>query len=230
MPTILLVKTSSMGDVIHNLPILADISAHVPEAVYHWVVEEAFAEIPAMHPRVEKVIPVATRRWRRRLFRPHTWREIGECRRLLRQYTYDYIIDTQGLIKSALLASWAQGPIYGMNRQSAREGLAAVFYRYRFDIPRDLHAVDRNRMLAAQTFAYQQPESPPDYGINTQGQPIDEPGLPERYLVCLHGSSRASKLWPELNWLQLAGQLHAKGIRVVFPWGNQAEHERACRG
>ncbi len=229
MPRILLVKTSSMGDVVHNLPILADINAHVAEASFHWVVEEAFAEIPLMHPLVSSVIPVATRRWRKRLFLPRIWAEIHDCRQQIRQTPYDYIIDSQGLIKSAILTRWAQGPVYGMDRTSARESFAARFYQHRFHIATGRHAVARNRELAARVFGYDLPGATPDYGINIECHLDTDLKLPDRFVVCLHGTSRESKLWPEQYWQDLAARLDGYGIQVVLPWGSTDEQQRANR-
>ena len=100
MTRILLIKSSSMGDVIHNLPIVADIRTRYPDSELHWLVEEAFADIPLMHPGVNRVIPVALRRWRKSLYRPQTWREMRAFRAGLAQTNYDFILDTQGLLKS----------------------------------------------------------------------------------------------------------------------------------
>ena len=104
MLNILLVKTSSMGDVIHALPSVSDIVEHFPAAKVDWVVEENFAELPALHPGVRRVIPVAVRRWRRNLLNPASWREMSAFRRTIQAENYDLIIDSQGLIKSALIA------------------------------------------------------------------------------------------------------------------------------
>src|SRR5689334_1139506 len=119
MPAILIIKTSSLGDVVHNLPIVADIVRNVPNAQIDWVVEEAFADVPAMHPSIRTVVPVALRRWRRRLLAPDTWREIRRVRRALRSNHYDLVLDTQGLIKSAVLAACANGPTAGQDAASA---------------------------------------------------------------------------------------------------------------
>ena len=217
-----------MGDVVHNLPILADINAHVAEASFHWVVEEAFAEIPLMHPLVSSVIPVATRRWRKRLFLPRIWTEIRNCRQQIRQTPYDYIIDSQGLIKSAILTRWAQGPVYGMDRTSARESFAARFYQHTFHIATGRHAVTRNRELAARVFGYDLSGATPDYGIDVECLDTNL-RLPDRFVVCLHGTSRESKLWPEHHWQDLAARLDGYGIQLVLPWGSTEEQQRASR-
>ena len=228
MPSILIIKTSSLGDVIHNLPVVTDICKHVPEARIDWVVEEGFVDIPALHPRVDRVIPVATRRWRGALFKPSTWREFGKFRRKLRARDYDAVLDTQGLIKSALLSVLAKGPSYGQDRKSAREPPAAWCYRHTYTVARGRHAVVRNRDLAAQALGYPQPATPPDYGIEPPDEPLPA-DFPKDYVVCLHGSSRASKLWPDEHWIALVAEMSRYDLVSVLPWGNSAEENRAWR-
>jgi len=230
MPQILLVKTSSMGDVIHNLPVIADIRAHYPTASFDWMVEESFAEIPHLHSQVREIIPVAVRRWRKSLFSPNTWGEIRQLNRHLKNTRYDAIIDTQGLLKSAAVATLAHGESFGMNFHSAREPIASLFYQHTFDIPRNQHAVNRNRALAALSLNYQIPESAPDYGLNLVAQRIklaDAFTLPGRYVVFLHGTSRDSKLWPIAHWITLAEQLEKYDLKILLPWSNPAEEGRA---
>jgi heptosyltransferase I len=226
MPRLLIVKTSSLGDVIHNLPILADIRAHHPDMRFDWVVEEGFADLPALHPAVDAVIPVAVRRWRRRLWAPSTWREMASTRKKLRQQRYDFVLDTQGLLKSALIASQARGPLHGQDGASAREPLAALFYGEKHAVARGRHAVARNRQLAAQALGYALPDTPPDYGI--QARPLaPDVTLPLPYVVGLHATSRASKLWPIGHWIELGQRLSTQGLNMLLPWGNESEHQRA---
>lgn len=228
MPKILLVKTTSLGDVIHNLPVVSDLTLALPDANIHWVVEDSFADIPALHPSVTRIIPVSLRRWRRNIYRPSIWCEIAEGLRALRSETYDYIIDTQGLLKSALIASRAKGAVYGQNRGSAREPVASRFYDHGYEIDRNQHAVPRNRQLAAAVFGYESAAMPLNYGI--EHSPRLAPvawSLPSRYVVFLHGTSRDSKLWPIEHWIELGGLLSSTGLAVVLPWGNRVERERA---
>ncbi|RKZ59576.1 MAG: lipopolysaccharide heptosyltransferase I [Candidatus Parabeggiatoa sp. nov. 2] len=162
---ILIVKTSSLGDVIHTLPALTDALKHYPDLQCDWVVEEAFAEIPAWHPAVKRVIPVALRRWRKQPWQ--TWRS-GRWRKFIQTLTcerYDRVIDAQGLIKSAFLTLKARGPRCGLDRHSAREPLAALAYQQRYAIDKNQHAVTRVRQLFAAVLDYPLPDSPPDYGI-----------------------------------------------------------------
>ncbi len=226
MARILLIKTSSLGDVVHNLPAASDIAARMPGAILDWVAEEAFADIPALHPRVSSVLPVATRRWRKTLGRPATWREMARFRRRLQSHTYDVVLDTQGLVKSAVIAWLARGVRCGQDKASAREPLAARFYDRAYPVARRRHAVVRNRELAALAFGYAVPTTPPDYGLVLPSEPLP-PELRCDYVVCLHGTSRASKLWPQAHWVALADALLQRGLTPLLPWGDNAERARA---
>ena len=227
MPKILLVKTSSLGDVVHNLPMVSDIRALFPEAEIDWVVEESFAAIPALHPGVNAVLPVALRRWRKALFARNTFEEIRACIHRLREKTYDIVLDSQGLLKSALIARLAYGSRAGLDRKSAREPLAALLYDYTVAIAKNRHAVERNRLLAGKVLGYV-PETPVDYGITAPDAAL--PWLPEvPYAVFLHATSRDDKLWPEARWEELGAHFSAQGVRCVLPWGNDAEQARSLR-
>ena len=227
MRSILLVKTSSLGDVVHNLPVASDIRARFPQARIDWVVEEGFADIPRLHPAVSRVIPVAVRRWRRNLLSAATWRELRAFRAAVRTESYDLVLDTQGLIKSALMARLALGRRAGYAAEVAREPLAARCYDDTYVIPKNLHAVERNRWLAAAALGVE-PDLPLDYGI--AAAPLAASWLPPTpYCVLLTASSRADKLWPEADWLKLAEALNARGLACVLPGGSAAERERAAR-
>ncbi len=227
MTRILLIKTSSMGDVIHNLPIVADIRTRHPAAELHWLVEEAFADIPALHPGVNQTLPVALRRWRKSLHHPQTWRELRAFRARLAETEYDFILDTQGLLKSGLLARLAHGKRFGLDRGSAREPLASLCYDVAFRVDPHAHAVVRYRALAAQAFALA-PDLALDYGIRAHDLALH--WLPDSpYAVLLHATSRAEKFWPEQHWITLGRALQQRGIVAVLPWGSVAEYECAQR-
>lgn len=227
MNRILLVKTSSLGDVVHNLPVINDILSHNPDAQIDWLVEESFASIPKMHPKVNRVITVATRRWRKHLFDQKTWDEIAQFKSQLGQETYDMVIDTQGLLKSAVMARYANGPKAGFDRKTVRERLAALFYQYTFQISREKHAVDRNRLLAASALGYALPSIVPDYGI--QANSAASIDLPEHFVIGLHGTSKAAKLWPSQHWVGFAHAIAAKDLTLILPWADEAEQARATQ-
>ena len=153
MTAVLLVKTSSLGDVVHNLPVVEDIARACPGVAIDWLVEDAFADVPGLHPSVRRVIPCALRRWRGAPFAAPTRVEWARMRASLGDCRYDLVLDTQGLVKSALLARLAHGPRAGADWASAREPLASLFYGRRYPVPGHWHAVERNRWLAAQALA-----------------------------------------------------------------------------
>jgi lipopolysaccharide heptosyltransferase I len=223
MPRILFVKTSSLGDVVHQCPAVTDAARGIPEARIDWVVEDAFAGIARMHPSVARVIPVAVRRWRRAPWRPAVWREMATFRESLKGARYDVVVDTQGLLKSALITCFASGTKHGMDRASLREPIAARFYDCTHFVSRGLHAVERNRRLTAAALGISlSPEI--EYGLKKTG-PLNE-ALPASYSVLLTMTSRADKLWPETRWIELG---RALALPAVLPWGSDEERARAER-
>jgi heptosyltransferase I len=225
-PRILIVKTSSMGDVVHAMPVVADIRAHFPEATVDWLVEAPFAAIPQLHPGVRRVIPMAWRKWRQQLFSPTTWRAMGALRAELRREPYDMVLDLQGLLKSALWARQAGGPVVGYDRASAREGAAAWLYWRGAAVPRELQAVQRNRLLAAAHLNVMPPTAAPVFGLRAPGQgwkPRDT------YAVLIPNASRASKLWPERHWAAVGKRLKDRGWLPLVLWGRPEEQTLAER-
>lgn len=225
MPAILIIKTSSLGDVIHNLPIVRDIHARVPDARLDWLVEQAYADIPALHPGVRRVIPVALRRWRRAPWRPAVWSAARTFLRTLRSERYDLVLDSQGLLKSAVLGACARGPVAGQDRDSVRERIATVFYQRHYPVARGQHAVTRNRALAALACGYAVPADAPDYGI----APAPSSPTTDRYAVLLHATSRASKRWPDDHWVAIGEELRRLGFAAWLPSGTDAERAHAQR-
>jgi heptosyltransferase-1 len=217
MTDILIVKTSSLGDVVHQMPAIVDAARACPGSRISWVVEESFAPLARLHPFVTEVIPVATRRWRSQFFARETWREIARFRARLREREFDKVVDTQGLIRSAIIARAACGERHGYDGYSIREPLAARFYDVRHAVNRTLHAVSRNRLLTGLSLGYR-PSDEVDYGLTRAPRAGGE-----RYAVLLHGTSRRAKEWRAENWIQTGRWLQAAGLQVLLPWGNDAE-------
>ena len=216
---LLVIKTSSLGDVLQTLPAVSDACRARNDLEIDWAVEAPLAQVPAWHPRVARVIPVNIRRWRR-----HP--DLGEMRRLirdLRSRRYDLVIDAQGLMKSALLGLIAKGPVAGLDFASAREGVATLTYRRRFPVSRDMHAVQRVRTLFASALGYERPAGPADYGL----RPAPRPARPR--LVMLHGATWATKRWPEEYWSELARQALGAGLEAVLRWHDNEERASAER-
>lgn len=225
---ILLLKTSSMGDLVHNCPAVTDILAHYPDAAIDWVAEEAYVPIPQLHPGVRKVIPIAWRRWRKNLFSAQVRGEIRDFLKALRATRYDYVLDSQGLVKSVVIAHLTRrDKIVGGSWTSIREGIASCFYGQRLLISWSRHVVDRCRAIAAGALGYAL-DTPPHYGIHAE--PLLAEWLPSGpYAVLMHAASRPEKLWAEENWLSLGNTLAAQGIVAVLPWGSREEQARSER-
>jgi heptosyltransferase-1 len=224
MTDILFIKTSSLGDVIHHMPALTEAREARPGARFTWLVEEAFAPLVRLHPAVAEVIPVAWRRWRKSLYAPATLAEIAHSLRAIRTHRYDEIVDSQGLLRSAVIARVAKGRRHGYDAASIREPIAAPFYDVRYSVSRDLHAVERNRILSGKAIGYV-PQGAPDFGLVR----ARFPAAGERYAVLLHATARPEKQWPEANWIALGKSLAGQGIDLVLPWGTDAERARSGR-
>jgi heptosyltransferase-1 len=226
---ILIIKMTSLGDVVHMLPALTEASRQVPGLHADWVVEEGYAAIPGWHPAVERVIPSALRRWRRGLGQSATWAEMAAFRRAIQAREYDLVLDAQGLLKSALVTLLARGPHAGLARGSARESLACLAYARRYPAARELHAITRNRLLTAQALGYPMGAAAElRYGLAAP-PPFRVAGLAADYVVCLHGTARAEKEYPEGDWQDLLARVAALGLGLALPWGNEREKARAER-
>jgi heptosyltransferase I len=224
MSDILFIKTSSLGDVIHHMPALTEARRQRPDARFFWVVEEAFAPLVCLHPALAGVIPVASRRWRRQALVPSTWREIAAFRRALRARRYDAVIDTQGLVRSAIIARLAWGRRHGYDADSIRERPASWSYDVRHRVARDLHAIARNRLLTGRALGYA-PDGAVDFGLSRKSLVASGGG----YGLLLHATARPEKEWPEASWIALGQALAARGSALVLPWGTQAEGARSER-
>ena len=227
---ILVIKISSMGDLIHTLPAITDAAHAIPNAQFTWVTEEAFTEIPTWHPNVQKVIPIALRRWRKAIGRTIQQGEWQLFYQTLRATHYDYAIDAQGLLKSACIARLAQShTVGGPDVYSARESWAALVYQQRFSIPKQQHAITRTRQLFSLAFNYPLPDTTPNYGIDLTRFQQNQPNTNKKTIVFIHGSSRHIKCWPESHWITLGHLANRAGFTIHLPWGNQTEAKRAKR-
>ena len=228
---ILLIKTSSLGDVVHALPALTDAAWLVPNLSCDWVVEENFAEIPKWHPIVNKVIPIALRRWRKAPLKALFSGEIRKFWKNLRAEKYDLIIDAQGLFfKSGLLSLIAHGKGCGYDWDSARDKFASLCYRHKFIISKEEHAISRIRELFAQSLGYKIPKREASYAIDLARIGVDlKDNWHGKNLVFVHGTSRDDKCWSEEYWLELTRIATQAGFLVKIPWGSKAELERAER-
>ena len=219
---ILIVRTSSLGDLVHMLPAISDIARHVPGASIDWIVEENFAEVPAWHPAVNEIIPVAHRRWRKSWWSPQTREERARLRKNLDARRYDVVLDMQALMKSVWLVRQTHGERHGLDRRSAREPLASFFYDVRHTVEFWQPAIIRQRKLAAATFGYEY-EGEPDFGLAR----FTESAQVEPYAVIMPSASRDDKLWPADNWHMVFDHLAGQGLALRLLAGNERESERA---
>lgn len=219
---ILIVRTSSLGDLVHMLPAMSDIVRHVPDAQIDWIVEDTFLEIPGWHHGIHEVIPVAHRRWRKHWWSPQTRVARAALKKTLGDRHYDIVLDMQSLMKSVWLVRQTQGQRHGLDRRSAREPLASFFYDIKHTVKFWQPAVTRQRELASLAFNYKY-SGAPDFGLGriTDGVSIGN------YAVIMPSASRDDKLWPEDDWQTVFRHLEDRGLRLKLLSGNAQETARA---
>jgi heptosyltransferase-1 len=248
-PKILLVKLSSLGDVLHNLPIVWDLRKRLPHAQIDWIVEEAYVHLleplktTETFKGIDRIIPVAFRRWRKNLFSISVWRDFFAMRSLLQATSYDVVLETQGLLKSAFVCVLAKksnnAVVAGLGNAteySGYEPLARMFYTESVHVPLKCHAIDRSRWVMCSAFDWpliNRNDEPPRFypqafveQLSTlvfEGLKKTEQGDPIPYLVCFHSTARAAKRWPNEHWVELGEELSRQGYQLVFPWGSEAE-------
>ena len=238
---VLLIKTSSLGDVLHALPAVTDAANAIPGIQFDWVVEAPFAEVPAWHPAVDQVISVSIRRWRKAPLKALLSGEWSAFRSALKARQYDLVLDAQGLIKSGLVTSMARGPKYGLDRHSAREPLTSRFYDHPLAVEKGEHAIVRLRKLFAEAFSYPFPEGESDSGIvspppgrgrvtaqgRSEGKRVGVEEIGVKTILFIHGTTWITKHWPDHYWVELAALVNHAGYQVMLPWGNDREKQRA---
>ncbi|MDX8379845.1 MAG: lipopolysaccharide heptosyltransferase I [Gallionella sp.] len=231
---ILLVRLSSLGDILHLFPAVSDLHGCYPDAEIHWLVEPAFAQMVGWHSVVDKVITVPLRSYKKQWWRLP--RLLAEVRQQLKAEKYDLVLDAQGLLKSAVLSRLACADVYGFHADSARESLAARFYKKTVKVAQGLPVIEKNRQLVSQLFGAEA-QTPADFGLGSFCQQQRKMGLPPHLasfvdrpcLLLLHGTTWDSKYWPESSWRELVSLLYQQGWRCLLPWGNEAEQQRAQR-
>ncbi len=225
---LLVVKLTSMGDLVQALPALTDARRARPELTIDWVVDETFAEVARWHPAVSRVITTAHRRWRRHLWRSLRDGDLPAFWRNLRAQRYDAVIDAQTNLKSAVVTALTRGPKHGPDRATVRERPAHWAYSRHYHIPSDQLAIERWRQLFAAVLEYPVPASEPDFGLADLAWPApgDVPASP--YLIAVPNASWANKHWLDDHWRQLIRAAAEQGYQVCLPWGTPEEREH-CR-
>ena len=223
---ILVVRPSSLGDIVYALALVSDVRREFPDAAVDWVSEPGFAPLIKLCPDIRRVIPFGLRQWRRAPLAAATWRDAKAFAASLRNTRYAVVLDLQEQLKGALIARVARGVRHGFDRASIREPLATLFDDVHHRVPRDLHFVTRCRRLAAAALGYGA-DVPPRWNLRV---PASAPSMPDApYVVVLHATSRADKLWPEASWRALLDACSRAGFAVVLPWGTAAEQARSAR-
>jgi heptosyltransferase-1 len=229
---ILLVRVSSLGDVLHNLPMVADLLRRFPEASIDWVVEEGYVSLVRLNPHVRKIIPFALRRWRKGLRNPAVRAEIKAFVRTLREEEYDLVFDTQGLLKTGIIMGAARvkrgGRKVGLansSEGSGYEGISRVFHAESIPLDPRTHAVARGRLVAGAALGYAV-DTPPEFGLPPPESAQRPDWLPrEPYAVFFHGTARDAKKWAPANWIATGRALAP--MPVLLPWGSEGEKREA---
>ncbi len=229
MKKILLVKITSMGDLIQMLPALSDAAHALPGIQFDWLVEDSFQDIPRLHPSVARIIALPYRRWKKNLKPALQSGEITRFLKTVRHQSYDMIIDAQSNLKSAVVSCLAKGKRYGLDKSSVSEYGAQFFYHHSMTIDRNQNHAERLRQMMAHFLSYPLPNTPADYGIVKDNLPKLNIALPEKFVLITHIASVSNKLWPESYWQIVLADLLRSGYELVLPWWSQTERERALR-
>ena len=226
---VLIIKLTSMGDLMHALPALTDAVKAIPNIEFDWVVDKTFSEVPLWHPAVKNVITTAHRQWKKNIIQ--SWREglLSQFNQKLNKYDYDLVIDLQNNMKSATVSWFYKGDVHGFDKGYCRERFAYKAYKHRYAIPENQHAINRIRQILSQALAYPLVDSLPDYGTNFEQYDLPELNfvLPEKYLIFVHNASWLSKIWPLTSWQGLINKVVEHGYSVLLPCGNDEEQQRA---
>ena len=225
---VLVVRASSLGDIVHALSLVADVREHCPRTTIDWVAEEGLAALVALDPGVRRVVPVALRRWRSHLFSAAAWREMSHFRDDLRRDRYAAVLDLQEQVKGALIARLARGVRHGPDRASIREPIATLAHDVHHAIDPNQHLIDRCRQLAGAALGYRA-DGPPRFGF-VAPTPGASGAMPDRpYMIFFHATSRVDKRWPDANWRALIAAFTRAGFVVLLPWGTADERSRSER-
>jgi heptosyltransferase-1 len=227
MKRVLLIKFTSLGDLIHALPALTDAARAHPGLKFDWMIDESFAQVAKWHNAVDQVFTTSHRTWRRGLI--SSIKPISALVRSVRKTQYDLVIDGQGNFKTALMSLFMRGPTAGFDRHSVREWVASLAYQRKYPASKKSHAIDRLRQLFALSLDYPCPATPPDFSIDRSHFSLLPIQTPQRYIVLIHNASWQTKIWPEEHGKRLVEWIARKGYTVYLPWGNAEEKARAHR-
>lgn len=219
---ILIIRLSAIGDIFHTLTILPDIRKVFKDVQIDWLVDESFVEVTKLSPLIENVIPIPLKKWKKSKlsYLPN----LIKYKKSLPKVNYDYIIDTQSLIKTALLSKFLfNGEIYGLDRKSAREPLASLFYDYKYNVNQDNVAVIRLRGLIAKIFNLNHNLRKFSFDVKTKPY---LPNFDSKYVLFLHGTSKENKKWAIDNWVELSQWIISNTDKqIVVTHSNDSEYQ-----
>jgi len=223
----LIIKLTSMGDLMHALPALTDASNAYPDIQFDWIVDENFSAVPSWHPKVSEIITTNHRTWRKQLLSSSLRVELKELKTKINIGDYDVVIDMQNNLKSAFLSYFIKKEVHGLNKDSAREYPAHWAYAFKHEVPKNLHAIARQRSLLAQSLNYKIEDESIDYKVDKSVFRVPNFKLPTKYLVLVHNASWPSKLWPISYWQKFIELINKEGYTAILPSGSEEELARA---
>ena len=223
---VLILKLTSMGDLMHALPALTEAEQNIKNISFDWVVDKAFSSVPGWHPAVDKIIKTDHRNWKKQLFSSEPREALNLVKKEINATDYDYVVDMQNNLKSAFLSFLSDHRVTGMDASSSREYPAHWAYSNKVNINKSLHAIDRQKELLASSLGYS-PTSDINYGISKVKFLEPAMPLPARYVVLVQNASWPTKQWPVACWKDLVKHLDGHGVNVLLPSGNKEELLRA---
>ena len=224
---VLIIKLTSMGDLMHALPALTDASRKIENIEFDWVVDENFSEVPSWHPKVNSVITTNHRTWRKNLFSADLLKELKNLKSRLNHTNYDVVIDMQNNLKSAAVSYLTKNPIHGMDKNSVREFPAHLAYKFKYKISKENHAISRQRDLMAFSLNYELKEEAIDYGVQDNKFERPDFNLPDNYLFFVHNASWPTKMWPVSYWQEMIELVNHEDYVAILPSGSEEEFDRA---
>ncbi|MBL1320470.1 MAG: lipopolysaccharide heptosyltransferase I [Methylophaga sp.] len=226
---VLIIKLTSMGDLMHALPAITDAARAIPNIEFDWVVDQTFADVPLWHPNVKRVIKTAHRQWRKEPI--SAWKDgrLPNFYKQLNEQDYDVVIDLQSNLKSAVVSWLHKGKVHGLDKNCVRETPAHWAYKYRYTVNIKQHSIEKIRELMAQVLKYNLPDTPADYGVDLSEYELPKLDfeLPDKYLLFVHNASWITKLWPLSSWQLLVDKAVTQDYSVLLPCGNDEEFQRA---
>lgn len=227
MKRILIVKVTSLGDIVHGLPIVADLQRAYPGVAVDWAADAAFADLLRWHSGISRVLCAPLRRFKKQR-KLVDLKEIAASIGELRRFEYDAVIDIHGVYKSAIISFLSRSNArYGYRSADLGERGAAFAYTTRFAREHGLNAWEGLRKSVSDAFGYSLVGGPRfDLQIPQSGA---APEVAERgpFAMLFHSGSGEEKRWPVARWHAIGRYLRERGIASALPWGSEVEHANA---